>query len=80
MIFLPTCKEISERMSSGEFESAFFLTRLLVRMHLSMCGHCKRYARQIENITAAVREKAKRLVDRERLAGLKKRIIGRLAG
>ncbi len=80
MMFLPNCKEMSERVSSGEFEDAGLLTRLFVRMHLTMCGHCRRYFRQIGLITRAVRGKAGRLVDRERLAGLKKRIIGRLAG
>lgn len=80
MMFLPSCKEMSERVSSGEFEGASFLMRFLVRVHLSMCGHCERYARQIKHISQAVREKAERSVDLDRLAVLKKRIIGRLAG
>ena len=53
MMGLPSCKEMAERASSGEFESASLLTRLLVRFHMMMCAGCVRYGSQMALIGRA---------------------------
>ncbi len=79
-MILTNCKELAERSTRGEFESASILTRMIIRMHLAMCTHCVRYKKQLGQITQAVRKKAERSVEPVRLADLKKRIKDRLIG
>jgi hypothetical protein len=41
------CKEVATLLSTGELAAAPVARRLAVRMHLMMCRHCRRFARQI---------------------------------
>jgi predicted anti-sigma-YlaC factor YlaD len=43
-----TCKEVSTLMSMGGLDDAPWRVRLAVRLHLSMCGHCRAFKRQLE--------------------------------
>jgi len=78
MMFMPTCKEMAERSTRGEFENASWITRLFVAMHMGMCVNCRLFARQMKQIAQAVREKADRAVDPAKLAEFEKRLIRRL--
>ena len=50
-----TCKEVSTLMSTGGLEDARWSVRLAVRLHLSMCRHCRAFKRQLEALTNAAR-------------------------
>jgi hypothetical protein len=51
-----TCREVAELLSKDEFRDAPLFTRLAVKAHLAMCGHCTRFARQLAQIRTAVRK------------------------
>lgn len=50
-----TCKDVSTLVSTGDLDDAPLRTRLSVRLHLSMCRHCRAFRRQIEALTNAAR-------------------------
>lgn len=56
MMGMPSCREISRAVASDALEGAPMRRRLGVRMHLLMCRHCRRYARQIRALGRAARE------------------------
>ncbi|MGI8958310.1 MAG: zf-HC2 domain-containing protein [Bryobacteraceae bacterium] len=47
------CREVSELLSRDELGGAPRWTRLAVKVHLAMCRHCSRFARQLAQIRAA---------------------------
>ena len=51
-----TCKEVSRSIASDELSTAGWRQRLATRLHLLMCRHCRRYARQIDQIGQAAKE------------------------
>ena len=53
---MPTCKEVSRAVAADELLAAGWRKRLQIRLHLFMCGPCRRYARQIRHIGTAARE------------------------
>ena len=55
------CNEVASIVGSGELEHAGWRRRLAVRLHLMMCRHCRRYARQL----AALGELTRKLVGEE---------------
>lgn len=71
---------MAERSTRGEFEDASWPTRMLVRMHLLMCRHCRRFKTQMELISAAARKRADDSVDPSRLADFKRKLVERLGG
>lgn len=56
MMGMPTCREVARAVASGELDRAAFWRRLAMRLHLSMCRHCGRYARQLDTIGRTARE------------------------
>lgn len=73
-----TCKEVSRAFASDELASMSWRQRLSVRLHLLMCRHCRRYARQVR----AIGEAARRLfggqsLEREVHERLRKSILDR---
>jgi predicted anti-sigma-YlaC factor YlaD len=50
-----TCKEVSTLMSTGGLDDARWSVRLAVRLHLSMCRHCRAFKRQLEALGKAAR-------------------------
>jgi predicted anti-sigma-YlaC factor YlaD len=50
-----TCKEVSTLMSAGGLDGARWSVRLAVRLHLSMCRHCRAFKRQLEALASAAR-------------------------
>lgn len=49
------CREVEQKIGSGEIGSAGVMERFAVRFHLTMCRHCRAYARQIRAIGEAAR-------------------------
>ncbi|OGR88415.1 MAG: hypothetical protein A3J74_05620 [Elusimicrobia bacterium RIFCSPHIGHO2_02_FULL_57_9] len=52
---MPSCREVTQKLAEGEFETLPWHHRMLVRMHLAMCEHCGRFARQLGLISQALR-------------------------
>lgn len=50
-----SCKEVSTLMSTGRLDDAPWRARLAVRLHLSMCRHCRAFKRQLEALARAAR-------------------------
>ncbi len=51
------CREAAELVASDGLEGAGWGRRLGVRLHLLMCRHCRRYARQLRAIGACAQER-----------------------
>lgn len=77
-MMLPSCREVSRCLAEGTLESAPWHRRLLVRLHLSMCAHCSRFARQLELLGRAWRKRYAVPLSPERLEALKRRLLARL--
>lgn len=75
-MILYDCKELSARWARSELEDAGAWTRLMIRMHLAMCAHCRRYAAQLRLLAAGARRQAR--VDEAALEAFKARLIERL--
>jgi hypothetical protein len=41
------CKEVATLLSAGQVEDRSVWRRSAVRLHLMMCRHCRRFARQL---------------------------------
>ena len=72
------CREVEQKIGSGEIGSAGVMERFAVRFHLVMCRHCRTYARQIRAIGEAARDVfSSPPVDPKPLSELKDRIMNR---
>jgi len=74
-----TCRDVSTLISSGQLDAEPWIRRLLVRVHLVMCRHCRRFHRQIQQLEAGVR-RALADLDSGRTGDLEERILSRLSG
>jgi hypothetical protein len=61
MTMMPNCKEVTTAVASDDIARRPWRERLMVRLHLMMCRHCRRYAAQL----AAIGDAARRLFRRE---------------
>lgn len=52
---MPSCKEVTAAVASDDLRRRNWRERLLVRIHLLMCRHCRRYVEQLASIAAAAR-------------------------
>ncbi len=52
---MPMCRDISRWVAADEVDSLPFAKRLLLTLHLSMCGRCARFARELRRIGEAAR-------------------------
>lgn len=50
------CREATHLVASGDAARAGLFTRIGLRIHLMMCGHCRRYARQVGLLGAVARQ------------------------
>jgi anti-sigma factor ChrR (cupin superfamily) len=55
MSLMPSCREVSTAVASGDLSRRPWGERLMMRLHLMMCRHCRRYAAQLAAIGAAAR-------------------------
>jgi hypothetical protein len=52
---MPMCRDISRWVAADEVERLPFAKRLLLTLHLGMCGRCARFARELRRIGEAAR-------------------------
>ncbi len=52
-----SCQEVARLIASEELADAGRSKRALVRIHLLMCRHCRRYAAQLRAISTATLER-----------------------
>jgi hypothetical protein len=52
---MPMCRDISRWVAADEVERLPIAKRLLLTLHLSMCGRCARFARELRRIGEAAR-------------------------
>lgn len=50
-----SCKDVTRLCASEDIRRAPFARRVAVRLHLLICRHCRRYARELSAIGAASR-------------------------
>ncbi len=75
---MPSCKEVARLIASEELADAGRSKRALVRIHLLMCRHCRRYAAQLRAIGAAAQDRwDTRPADRKALERLERSILER---
>ncbi len=73
-----SCQEVGELVAGDGLEGAGWGQRLRVRLHLLMCRHCRRYARQLRAIGACARERwGPEAEDPATLERLERSILGR---
>jgi predicted anti-sigma-YlaC factor YlaD len=53
-----TCKDVSTLVSAGALADAPLMRRLAVRVHVTMCRHCRAFRRQVESVARAARAAA----------------------
>ncbi len=52
-----SCREVARLIASDELVDLGWLDRILVRLHLVRCHHCRRYAAQLRAISTAALER-----------------------
>ena len=55
MSFLPNCKEAHQMVLAAQDRPLPLYRRVLLRLHLGICGHCANFRQQIDLIRAAIR-------------------------
>ena len=51
---MPSCRDISQLISNGMDRNLPLRKRLSIRLHVSMCGLCRRYEKQLHLLRAGV--------------------------
>ena len=78
---MPTCRNVSRLIAAGEVESLPLLRRLSIKLHVSMCRHCARFARELRRIGEAARMQwSARGEDSEVIARLERSVLADLGG
>ncbi len=72
------CKEVAALLSTDQLSSQSAWRRLAVRVHLMMCRHCRRFARQLVLLQQMALELGARF-DAEAGPGFTQRVQDRLA-
>lgn len=70
-----SCREVTQLTASDDLTTAGLRQRMAVRMHLLMCQHCRRYARQLRGMGNAVRQLARAAAPRPSDAELERRLL-----
>ena len=75
-----SCKDVAMMMSSGD--SASFMKRLELRLHLMMCTHCSWYAMHLKMLNQGFRRlfEEKTKVDPAEVSKLENEIIKNIQG
>lgn len=74
---MPSCREVYGLRTSGELERCSWWLRMGASLHMAMCAHCRRLARQLEAVGAALRGHLAK--PRGDLSALRRRILDRLS-
>ncbi|MCA1732267.1 MAG: hypothetical protein LC732_01535 [Acidobacteria bacterium] len=56
MGWMLTCREMADALSRAPAERWGVLRKMAIRLHLMMCGDCRRYAAQMEALGEAARD------------------------
>ena len=72
-----SCKEVTALASAYVDEDLPFRRRLALKMHLAMCGHCRRFVHQFRRLRAALAGRV-RQADQAADSVLVERILARL--
>ncbi len=70
-----TCKEVTTLVASGEIDDASATQHALARLHLLLCGDCRRYVEELRSLRLTARDLLHSELDTARLAVLERRII-----
>ncbi len=70
-----TCKEVTKLVASGELDDASATQRSLARLHLLLCGDCRRYVEELRALRLTARDVLRSELDTASLAALERRII-----
>jgi hypothetical protein len=74
---MPSCREVTRLLASGEVEISPAVQRILTRLHLLMCDDCRRYSRELRQLGETAREALRLPLDADRLAALERAIMDR---
>lgn len=77
MAFMPDCREVARVFCDAGLAAEPWHRRFLIRMHLSRCEFCARFARQMDRICEALKEAWTERDDAE-VEAFKRRVIERL--
>lgn len=72
------CREVAHLLSAGEISESPLRRRIAVRLHLMMCDHCSRFARQLAWLGQTARGLARSFEEDDAVAGLETRLLRRL--
>lgn len=75
---LPTCREVARTLAEGGLKDLPWHGRLLLRLHLGICAHCARFARQMGLLSEALKKAWTWEPGPGALDSLKSRILARL--
>lgn len=70
-----TCKEVTTLVASGEIDDASATQRALARLHLLLCGDCRRYVEELRALRLTARDVLRTELDPDHLAALELRIF-----
>lgn len=65
-------------VAADEVRSAGFARRVAVRMHLTMCNNCRRFAREVELLGLVMRSMPREDLEREAEGDAVERVMRRL--
>ena len=69
-----TCKEVTTLIASGGLDDAPATQRALVRLHMLLCGDCRRYTDELRALGLTARDVLRTDIDIDRLTALERRI------
>lgn len=72
---MPSCREVTRLLASGEVDTAPAVRRTLTRLHLLMCDDCRRYSRELRALGRTAREALRSPLDPDRLVALERAIM-----
>ena len=72
------CKAVTRKVASDYFSAASPWERFMMRFHLMMCRHCRRYETQLRNIRRAARSLRDQPAEEDTLERLENQILNKL--
>ncbi len=69
-----TCREVARRLASASGDDRAPKHGMMMRLHLILCGDCRRYARELRSLGAALRGD-RVAIDPQRTRNLEQRIL-----
>ncbi len=70
-----TCRDVARRVASATRDGGQPMSGMMLRLHLLLCGDCRRYARELQALGDALRSGYAAAADPEQLRRLEQRII-----